>query len=196
MSAAFRDIALDSEEISLDQKKQVQFQMYQALSVLGIKVSTFHSHLANGRKEESRMMLEKALLERTSHCKHQKQDPEKSLKNGGRKFNPDLQEADMSTIHEAYQFLLKKYVDSKNHFDPYAKVTSSGRNSRKNSMDFGSAKGSRKSSIDLSSSNKSRKNSLPSIEPLGYNKSRRNSDSAIDAMPQIKVTGTLRKKSM
>ena len=173
----------------------MQFQLYQALSVLGIKVSTFHSHLANGRKEDSRLMLEKALLERTSHCK---QKPEKSLKNGenGRKFNPDLQEADMSTIHEAYQFLLKKYVDNKNHIDPYAKVTSSGKNSRKNSMDFGSAKGSRKSSIDLSSSSKSRKNSLPSIEPLGYNKSRRNSDSAIDVMPQIKVTGTLRKKSI
>ena len=57
------------------------------------------------------------------------------------------------------------------------------KSSRKNSVDFGSAKGPRKSS-------------LPSIQPLGYNKSRRNSDSAIDAMPQIKVTGTLRKKSM
>ena len=81
LSAAFRDIALDSEEINLEQKKQVQFQLYQALSVLGIKVSTFHSHLANGRKEDSRLMLEKALLERTSHCK-QKPEFAKNLQKG------------------------------------------------------------------------------------------------------------------
>ena len=175
LSAAFRDIPLDGE-FNLDQKKQVQFQLYQALSVLGIKVSTFHSNLANGHKEEARLMLEKALLERTANCKKRE-----NVRNT--KFNPDLQKADLSTIHEAYQFLLKKYVDGKCLIDPYAKVTSSGKSSRKNSVDLGSAKGPRKSS-------------LPSIQPLGYNKSRRNSDSAIDAMPQIKVTGTLRKKSM
>ena len=76
---------IEAEDFNLDQKKAVQLQLYQALSVLGIKVSTFHSNCVNNKKDEARKMLEDALLDRTMEAKRQTQ-----IKSGP-KFNPNLQ---------------------------------------------------------------------------------------------------------
>ena len=181
---------IESEDFNLDQKKQVQLQLYQALSVLGIKVSTFHSNCTKGKKDEARKLLEEALLDRTMEAK-------KQVKSGP-KFNPNLQVADLPTIHEAYQFLMRRYVDGNALIDPFAKVPS-GKNSRKNSLvEPLNFRSSRKNSLvePPSSAKGSRKNSFSGIPPDPRTRNRRNSDSAIDFPPQIKVTGTLRKKSM
>ena len=80
---------------------------------------------------------------------------------------------------------MRRYVDGNGLIDPFAKVPSN-KSSRKNSLVEPS----------ISSAKGSRKNSLTGLPPDPRARGRRNSDSAIDFPPQIKVTGTLRKKSM
>ena len=76
-----------------------------ALAVLGIKPSTFHSLHYGGKTKKLQKLLEKALIERTEDF-HQRTEEEMKAE-----FNINFTVADLSTIHEAFQFLMKKYVE-------------------------------------------------------------------------------------
>lgn len=88
-------------------KRRIQSELARALAVLGIKHSTFYSMLNKGRHQDVKVMLKKCLKERSEALLEEFE--EEALKQP--EFNIHLEYADMTTIHEAYQFLVKKYID-------------------------------------------------------------------------------------
>ena len=80
-------------------------ELAKALAVLNIKPSTFHSLHYGGKKKKVKELLEKALISRT------KDNAERTVEEMEAEFNINFEVADLSTIHEAYQFLFKKYVE-------------------------------------------------------------------------------------
>ena len=108
MSWAFSDKADDynlDENIHEDaktRKRRIQTELSRALAVLGVKHSTFYSMLSAGRHSQVKEMLKVALQERSDNVinfdieKHEEE------------FNIHLEIADLTTIHEAYQYLVRK----------------------------------------------------------------------------------------
>ena len=119
-------------EDALAKKRRLQNELTHALGVLGVKHSTFHSMLKRGELAEVRQMLKVHLKERgdalTRRDKYGIIDDDE--------FNIYLEDADMTTIHESYQFLIVKYLDKgedmmAGHFLDSSKLKQS--NSRRNS---------------------------------------------------------------
>ena len=88
-------------------KKRIQAELARALAVLGIKHSTFYSMLGQGKHGQVKEMLKKHLQERSDDLL---EGTEQEITE---EFNIHLELADRTTIHEAYQFLIKKYIDGK-----------------------------------------------------------------------------------
>ena len=84
------------------QRRQVD--LARALAVLGVKPSTFHSLHMSRKNGKIKKLLEKCLNDRTAE--HREFD-EEDLK---AEFRPNYMVSDLSTIHEAYQFLLKNFI--------------------------------------------------------------------------------------
>ena len=126
------DLSSAVSEDALAKKRRLQNELSHALGVLGVKHSTFHSMLKKGQQTEVRVMLKKHLKERCDAITRK----EKYGIIDDDEFNIYLEDADMTTIHESYQFLIIKYVDkgedvlAGNFIDP-GKL--SRRNSRRNS---------------------------------------------------------------
>ena len=79
------------------------FHLARALAVLQIDAPTFHALHMQGKHEEIKLLFDKALKRRMRQYTNQK--------------NTDLDETDVKIIHEAYQFLIKKFfTDQKNRF--------------------------------------------------------------------------------
>ena len=95
---------MENEKKALDHKRKIHMELSKALAVMGIKPNTFHSVVST--KNQLKKLLEKSLLERTKALNTKSFDELKAER------NPYLQVADLSTIHEAYQFLMMKYVDN------------------------------------------------------------------------------------
>lgn len=107
-----------SGEDAKARKRRLQAELSRALAVLGIKPSTFHSLVNRRQTEEVKELIDVSIKERTSDIVKSKAvnrwrtkvKPEK------KEYNIDLEVTDMSTVHEAYQFLVKKFVDSEDGF--------------------------------------------------------------------------------
>lgn len=109
-----QDAGLDLAQITEDaiqRKRRLQGELSKALAVLGVKHSTFQSLLNKGRHSEVRKLLKTSMNERLEFLK--KSDPENVAELIKEDFNIHLEFADATTIHESYQFLVKKYVDDK-----------------------------------------------------------------------------------
>ena len=79
------------------------FHLARALAVLQIDAPTFHALHNQGNHEEVKFLFDKALKRRMRQFTNKK--------------NTDLDETDVKIIHEAYQFLIKKFfTDSKNRY--------------------------------------------------------------------------------
>ena len=88
-----------------DIKKHIRrenLELSNALAVLGIRPSTFNSLLVSEKKGEARKLLETALLERSE------EKNEEELKSD---IATDFEKTEVSKIHEAYQFVYKKYLE-------------------------------------------------------------------------------------
>lgn len=126
------DLSSAVSEDALAKKRRLQNELSHALGVLGVKHSTFHSMLKRGEQIEVRKMLKKHLKERCDAITRK----EKYGIIDDDEFNIYLEDADMTTIHESYQFLIIKYVDKgedvlAGNFIDASKL--SRRNSRRNS---------------------------------------------------------------
>ena len=87
------------DENPLERKKRLQGELEKALSIIGVKHMTFYNMLNKNRNEEVRSMLNEALQVRFDRLTTENDS------------DSDSEEIDMTTIHESYQFLIKKYVD-------------------------------------------------------------------------------------
>lgn len=109
LSWAFSDQKEDDKEEELEdaqtRKRRLNCELAKALAVLGVKPSTFHSLHYGGKRKKVKKLLEKHLMERTKDAN------ERSVEEMESEFNINFAVADLSTIHEAYQFLIKKYVE-------------------------------------------------------------------------------------
>lgn len=86
-----------------------QLELAKALAIMGVKPSAFHQLHLGGKRDKVKKMLEKALMKRTTdHRERELMDSDYDDEYDPNK-NPDLQ-----TIHEAYQYLIKSYVDDAN----------------------------------------------------------------------------------
>ena len=101
---------LDKEvvEDAKARKRRIQSELTRALAVLGVKHSTFYSMLNKGKHSDAKKMLKKHLSERSDYLMELEGNPNAEI---NEEFNIHLEQADMTTIHEAYQFLVKKYID-------------------------------------------------------------------------------------
>ena len=86
-------------------KRRLNSELARALAVLGIKHSTFYSMLNANKHKEVKKMLKECLQERFDALVENGPDMEKE------DFDINLEISDMTTIHESYQYLIKKYVD-------------------------------------------------------------------------------------
>ena len=98
---------VDDEEFGSDvpeyvKQRKSQKKLNHTLKILGIKVSTFNSLYSKSKAIALRTLLDQHLRKLVNPPTPKKDKPE---------FNPDLIETDLNTIHEAYQYLLKNYVD-------------------------------------------------------------------------------------
>ena len=84
---------------------RTQAELARALAVLGVKPSTFHSLHLGGKTDKVKKLLEKALMRCTNDYR------DRGIDDLADEFNPNFEVSDLSTIHEAYQFLIKTYVD-------------------------------------------------------------------------------------
>ena len=102
------------KEDAKTRKRRIQAELSQALAVLGIKNSTFYSMLNQNQHAEVRKMLKIHLQERCDYLieKYENELLDKDVPKDDI-FDIDLEIADMTTVHEAYQFLIKKYIDGK-----------------------------------------------------------------------------------
>jgi hypothetical protein len=98
------DLDADVKEDAKSRKRRLNSELTRALAVLGVKHSTFYSMLNAGKQSQVKTMLKDALQERFDALV-ENPDLEKE------DFNIHLEITDMTTIHESYQYLVKKYVD-------------------------------------------------------------------------------------
>ena len=92
-----------NDEISDQGSGPNVFHLARALAVLQIDAPTFHALHMQGKHEEIKLLFDKALKRRMRQYTNQK--------------NTDLDETDVKIIHEAYQFLIKKFfTDPKNRY--------------------------------------------------------------------------------
>lgn len=120
-----QDFDLNSKpsEDAMARKRRLQAELGKALAVLGVKHSTFQSNLNKGKHSQVRQMLKEACRERCDRLMQEQQkqrerewegiddDDADEEENEKEQFNIHLEQADMKTIHEAYHFLVNKYVD-------------------------------------------------------------------------------------
>ena len=78
--------------------------MANALAVLGISPSTFHALQSKGKMSEIQKLLETALMAKSVEKNGSIYADIKEDLNGSEKTN-------LSTVHEAFQFIYKKYVE-------------------------------------------------------------------------------------
>ena len=86
-------------------KRKLQFELSRALAALGIKPATFHSLVIRNQIEELKILLDSSMKQRTENFV-------KSKKKIKEKFNVDLEVVDLPTVHEAFQFLVQKFVET------------------------------------------------------------------------------------
>ena len=113
LSWAFSSKQEEEKEATEDaktRKKRLNLELARALAVLGVKASTFHSLHYGGKKKKVKQLLEKHLIDRT------KESNEKTAEEMESEFNINFEATDLATIHEAYQFLVKKYVEDADKF--------------------------------------------------------------------------------
>ena len=90
-----------NDEISDQGSGPNVFHLARALAILQIDAPAFHALHMQGKHEEIKLLFDKALKRRMRQYTNQK--------------NTDLDETDVKIIHEAYQFLIKKFfTDPKN----------------------------------------------------------------------------------
>ena len=90
------------DESEVEKLRRVQKKLNHALKILGVKISSFNALYSKGKAVALRELLDK-------HLSRLLNPPPKSSKI---EYNPYFKPADLPTIHEAYQFLLKNYVES------------------------------------------------------------------------------------
>ena len=72
--------------------------------VLGISPSTFHALQSKGKMSQIQKLLETALMARSDEKNEKIYDEMKQDLNG-------FEDTNLSTVHEAFQFIYKKYVE-------------------------------------------------------------------------------------
>lgn len=100
------NVKLQNKGKALDHKRKTHMDLKRALKVMGIIPASFHA--VSKQKTALKDLLEKALLQRTRDLNTKSMDEIKAEN----EKNRNLIVANLSTVHEAYQFLTKKYVDA------------------------------------------------------------------------------------
>ena len=97
--------------------EKTHFQLAKALSVMKIKASTFYSHFNSGDHEKVKELLDDALKDRMKQWTAEglgieeqqlSKKEQKELKSSNTKLN---KAEDIQVIHEAFQYLMQKYVN-------------------------------------------------------------------------------------
>ena len=104
-------------ESARHRKRRLQGELARALAVLGIKPSTFHSLVNRKQISELKQLLDLAIKDRTEDYVQRKHTTKAVVKTGNKEFNLDLEVTDMSTVHEAFQFLVRKFVETNEGLD-------------------------------------------------------------------------------
>ena len=102
------------DESEIEKLRRVQKKLNHALKILGVKISTFNALYTKGKAVALRELLDTHLSKLLNPDPPIVIHPPKYLvkaKNAV-EYNPNFKPADLPTIHEAYQFLLKNYVES------------------------------------------------------------------------------------
>ena len=93
----------EDEDIKTHIRRE-NLELANALAVLGISPSTFHALESKGKMSQIQKLLETALMAKSVEKNEKIYDEMKTNLNGSEDTN-------LSTVHEAFQFIYKKYVE-------------------------------------------------------------------------------------